>query len=157
MVERLIKPGKSIKIRFNNLEDECLSLRGSIKTAITQIMDQKDSTMGPWPLHKRLGVYLKMMKPRELRYILDALCEVDELYIVIKALSSLFTDLWTNTIAINTNLDNLIMILRKGRDLLYKIEDDGHVQLMSLVDKLQSSVKEIQEANERAGGRPNSM
>lgn len=157
MVERLIKPGKSIKIRFNNLEDECLSLRGSIKTAITQMMDQKDSTMGPWPLHKRLGVYLKMMKPRELRYILDALCEVDELYIVIKALSSLFTDLWTNTMAINTNLDNLIMILRKGRDLLYKIEDDGHVQLMSLVDKLQSSVKEIQEANERAGGRPNSM
>lgn len=35
MVDRLIKPGKLIKIRFNKLEDKCLSLMGSIKTAIT--------------------------------------------------------------------------------------------------------------------------
>ena len=35
MVNRLIKPSKLIKIRFNKLEDECLSLMGSIKTAIT--------------------------------------------------------------------------------------------------------------------------
>lgn len=93
MVERLIEPGKSLKMRFNMLEDECLSLRGLIKTAIAELMDQKDSTMGSWPLWKRLGVRLGIYKPPELRNLLNALDEVEDLYTVVKDLSNLFEDL----------------------------------------------------------------
>ena len=59
MVDRLIKLGKSIKIRFNKLEDECLSLMGSIKTAITQMKDQKADKMSAWSLLKSLGVHFE--------------------------------------------------------------------------------------------------
>ena len=63
MVDRLIKLGKSIKIRFNKLEDECLSLMGSIKTAITQMKDQKADKMSAWSLLKRLGVHFEWINP----------------------------------------------------------------------------------------------
>lgn len=59
--------------------------------------------------------------------------------------------------AINTNLDNLMVTLRKGSDSLYTARGDGEEQLMSLVEKLESSAKEIREANKRVGGKPNSM
>ena len=157
-VVRLIKPGRSIKIRFKKLEDEYKWLRSSISTAITQMMDQKDSTMGHWPLWKRLSVNFGIFKPREIRYLLEALREVDELNAVIKDLSdlsNLFEDLWTNTIIINTNLDKMMKILRKRRDSLYRIEGDGQEQLDSLVERLESCAKEIREANERAEGKEN--
>ena len=156
MVERLIKPGKSIKMRFNELEDKCLSMRGSIKTAITQTMDQKDSTMGPWALWARLGVHFGIYKPRELRYLVNALDEVEDLYTVVKDLSNLFGDLWTNTMAINTNLDNLIEILRKGSDSLYGDGDDGEERLISLLGKLEKSAKDVQDAHESVEGKPKS-
>ena len=156
MVERLIKPGKSIKIRFNKLEEEYEWLRGSISTAIAQMMDQKDSTVGHWPLLKRVGVLFGIVKPREIRYLLEALRKVDELYTIIKDLSdlsNLFEDLWTNTMIINTNLDKMMGTLRRRRHSPYKVEGDGQEKLVSLVGRLEPCAKEIREANERAEGR----
>ena len=136
MIERLVKPGRSIKIRFNKLEDEHKSLRGSIRIAVTQMIDQKDSTMGPWSLLKRLGVHFGIMKRREIRYLLEALRELDKLYAVIKDLSNLsklFEDVWTNTTAINTNLDNMAEIFQRRRDSPYETESKGQKQFVSLV------------------------
>ena len=108
-------------------------MKVAVKTAITQTMDQKDSTMGPWTLWARLGVQFQIHKPRELQYLLNALDEVEDLYIVVKDLSNLFGDPWTNTMAINTHLDNLIGILRKGSDSLYGDGDDETERLVSLL------------------------
>lgn len=155
VVEKLIKPGKLIKIRFNKLEDEYEPLRGSIRTAITQMMNQKDSTMGPRSLWKRLSVHLGMAKPREIRYLMEGLREFDELHKVIEDLSNLsnrFEDLWTSTMIISTNLDKMMDIVWKRRDALYKVESEEQEQLVSLVGRLESSAKEIREANERAEG-----
>ena len=119
--------------------------------------DQKADKMSAWSLLKHLSVHFQWINPREIRFLLNALCEVNKLYTVIKDLSSLFTNLWTNTMAINTNFGNMMELLWKGSESLYKVKSGGKEQLMSWMETLESTVKEIQEANERVGGKANSI
>ena len=57
--------------------------------------------------------------------------------------------------AINTNLDNLIEILRKGSDSLYN-DGDEEERLISLLEKLEKSAKDIQDAQESVDDKPKS-
>ncbi len=151
MVEWLLEPGEKIYTGLKQLETECLSLKGMIKTATKQIMSDLDITMGHWSLSKRLGVHFGVIKPPDIQYLADALQITQELLSVISDLLELFSDLWNNTMAINTNLNTLLEVLRKSGSFRNDFGEDGRQQLEFLLQRFEVSAQSIRNATRSLG------
>ena len=154
LVERVIEPGQSIQTKFLNLKSECLSLKKIINKAIKEILSQKRGTTGPWKLYKRLAVHFGLVRPQEIAFLLNALDQVKDLDAFIDKHAELFTIQHHRTVSTNGFLRSLMVIVNAGKGTLFEGGEVDTTKLIAFTESLELHAKEIQAANDRAGGRP---